>query len=515
MEDQFGGRTDDDLFYDDFEPVDGQVIVMPDIPLELAAAFGKKSQGLLATPKPELVSPEDSNPASKDMPSQKGKMSRLDPDASVTPPISSPAPLRGGLANSRFAPKADELEETTSKPNAPADAPKQKKNNRLKAPKAAKSRDVASAPEIPKSMPPKSETPAKKPTVSETPPSSKSKSVESKHTSTKSGDATAKPHQPQDGNRPNQTGKNLQSDQSTVRKDKGQSFVSRKPMDNTRIQSGANPRTKMTEEEVTAKMDQMRLKNAETVKKFEAAEKDETRHAVAVANDEAEIQRRRKIEAEERKKLENERQKNRDKKLKSFKDNDTPWDAPKPPREPRGPREPREPNTAARSGRGSSKVSGNQGGGGLQGSMHGSAHKRNDDPLPKANKENIDKHNKPADDLFPSLSGASSVLAPKTLSGPSFAKAARAGAEAQAAATLSSKVENKKGNDRGSAKGISIKGDSVIISLPPTSSDKPVVAESEAWKPKALTPLPVLDVGNWGDEMEEYEAQQAQKAGDK
>ncbi|RGP60794.1 hypothetical protein FLONG3_10713, partial [Fusarium longipes] len=32
MDDQFGGRTDDDLFYDDFEPVESETVVTTEVP---------------------------------------------------------------------------------------------------------------------------------------------------------------------------------------------------------------------------------------------------------------------------------------------------------------------------------------------------------------------------------------------------------------------------------------------------------------------------------------------------
>ncbi|KAL5600923.1 hypothetical protein BROUX41_005759 [Berkeleyomyces rouxiae] len=484
MEDQFGGRTDDDLFYDDFEPVDGQVIVMPDIPLELAAAFGKKSQGLLATPKSEQAPISDSGPITvKCEASQK-------PVASTTPaPIASPEPPRRGLANSRFAPKSSESDDAALKTTAPADTPKPRKNNRSKSSKTQKPKDAVHTATSESSKPTalNTETAPKNLPEPATELLTESKTPDLKNTKSKAIDTSTKSRQEREKSK--QTGKNAQGDQSTSRKEKGQSSTPRKPVDNSRIQSGANPRTKMSEEEVTAKMEQMRLKNAETVKKFEAAEKDQTRHAIAVAHDEEELQRRAKAEAEERKKLENERQKNREKKLKSFKDNDAPWDVPK---------SPREPIMSPRNGRGGPRTSGSQRGG-----LRGSIHSRHDETAPKAAGADSNRPAKHEGDLFPRLAGASNAPTLKAMPGPSFAKAAQAGAASLPASTPTV--------PKGTSDEVGPRGANDSVS----SSDKAAVVEPQAWKPKPLTPLPALDVGNWGDEMEEYEAQQAQKNVDK
>ncbi|KYK61081.1 hypothetical protein DCS_02222 [Drechmeria coniospora] len=76
MDDQFGGRTDDDLFYDDFEPVDSAPIVVADTPSTV--------QSMLTTP-PTMTAPS------------------VQPDRPPVAPRSKP----NGLASSRFANQPD------------------------------------------------------------------------------------------------------------------------------------------------------------------------------------------------------------------------------------------------------------------------------------------------------------------------------------------------------------------------------------------------------------------------
>ncbi|KAF5267877.1 hypothetical protein FOXYS1_1250, partial [Fusarium oxysporum] len=53
MDDQFGGRTDDDLFYDDFEPVESETVVTTEAAPE---------------PQPEHVAPVQEPPAPQEKP---------------------------------------------------------------------------------------------------------------------------------------------------------------------------------------------------------------------------------------------------------------------------------------------------------------------------------------------------------------------------------------------------------------------------------------------------------------
>ncbi|KAK4224038.1 hypothetical protein QBC38DRAFT_34153 [Podospora fimiseda] len=100
-----------------------------------------------------------------------------------------------------------------------------------------------------------------------------------------------------------------------------------------RLGSGANPRTKLTDAELTARMEEMRLVNAAMTRRFEQAQRDEAEHAVAYAKGMEDARKRRAEEAakrrvadEERKKLEDERAKNRDRKLKAMGMKEGGWD---------------------------------------------------------------------------------------------------------------------------------------------------------------------------------------------
>ena len=93
----------------------------------------------------------------------------------------------------------------------------------------------------------------------------------------------------------------------------------------TRIASGANPRTKLTDDELAAKMERMRILAAEKARKFEVAERDERQHAAAYRRDMEEARKRRAADAErrkrgeeERKRMEDERARNRERKLKAI-----------------------------------------------------------------------------------------------------------------------------------------------------------------------------------------------------
>lgn len=217
MEDQFGGRTDDDLFYDDFEPVESGIVVQE-------------------TPKP---APEPIPSASS---------SSTTPVQEQAPPAATPsgqAP-QGGLATSRYA------EKTLSDPR-PAPHPPSESN---KAP--------ANAPTAPKEKPQR------------------------------------------------QSGQNANA---------------------ARLQSGANPRQKLTEEELAAKMEKMKVVSAEKTRKFQKAEKDQKDHAEAYERgmEEArkrrqEAEQRRKRGEENQRKLTDEREKNRERKLKAMGMKEGGWD---------------------------------------------------------------------------------------------------------------------------------------------------------------------------------------------
>ncbi|KAH6609924.1 hypothetical protein Trco_003270 [Trichoderma cornu-damae] len=270
MDDQFGGRTDDDLFYDDFEPVESEAVLI------------QEETYIPPQHQPEPVPP--SIPAPAPAPAQ-----QLAPGAvpasrqSQSPPSSKPSPAPAaarskkpakGLASSHFA------DRPAPKPSpAPAKAPTQ-------APKRAPAQDAAEAPAA---------TPAQAPVQSPPPPN-----------------AGAAPKEKQQRASPSQN--------TAVSAD-------------VRAKSGSNPRQKLTEDELAVKMEKMKLLSAEKARKFEMAEQDEKQHAVAYARGMEEARRRRAEEAErrkrgeeERRKLEDERAKNRERKLKAMNIKDGSWD---------------------------------------------------------------------------------------------------------------------------------------------------------------------------------------------
>ncbi|KAK1722238.1 uncharacterized protein BDZ83DRAFT_583369 [Colletotrichum acutatum] len=231
MDDQFGGRTDDDLFFDDFEPVSNpqaietvETVVAPHPPPPPPAA--------VATPP-------------------------------VEPPKPAPAPApppTGPAAQNSSAPAAD----------AAAVAPP---------PAAAASSDAAS---------PKSNSPA---------PAAAPHAPREKHATTAAPGAN--------------TALNAEA----------------------RLGSGANPRTKLSESQLAAKMEQMRILNAEKTRKFEQAEQDERSHAEAYARGMEEARQRKKADEErrrrgeeERRRMDDERAKNRERKLKAMSIKEGGWD---------------------------------------------------------------------------------------------------------------------------------------------------------------------------------------------
>ncbi|CAK7275524.1 hypothetical protein SEPCBS57363_006735 [Sporothrix epigloea] len=102
---------------------------------------------------------------------------------------------------------------------------------------------------------------------------------------------------------------------------------------NARIQSGANPRTRLTEAELEMKMSAMRLAAEEKTRRFEQAQRDERDHDIAMAKGREEARKRKAAEEEKRKRseedrrrLEEERSRNRDRKLKAMGVKEGNWD---------------------------------------------------------------------------------------------------------------------------------------------------------------------------------------------
>ncbi|KAK3401719.1 hypothetical protein B0T20DRAFT_121514 [Sordaria brevicollis] len=239
--DQFGGRTDDDLFADDFEPV---------APEEQVATISTET----GTPVTET---DITSPA----PTPIDHSQPLEPV-----PVQKPAPAPQaprGLANSRHAP-----------PSRPEKQPRN--NNRHN--RANNSSNNNNATQSQQQQP-----------ASNAPPSAP-KELREKEA------------------RDKEAGRNTASVSSAAR-----------------IGSGANPRTKLTEEELAAKMEKMRIMAAEKTKRFEQAQRDESEHAAAYAKGIEEDRKRRAEQAakrkaaeEDRKKMEEEREKNRERKMRAM-----------------------------------------------------------------------------------------------------------------------------------------------------------------------------------------------------
>ncbi|KZL71171.1 hypothetical protein CT0861_12548 [Colletotrichum tofieldiae] len=292
MDDQFGGRTDDDLFFDDFEPVSNPQVVET---VETVAARPPPSAvatpPVVESPKPKPAAPK---PVEQPPPQQ---------PAAKRPPT---AP-RGGLANSRFADK-------------PAAAPRPP---RQAAPASTPPTTTTPTPQPPAGPAAHTATAPAAPTAptaaANAPPAATTKS------------ASPAPHPPREKQQPPPS--------APTGPAAGVATPGATPGANTalnaaaRLGSGANPRTKLTEAELATKMEQMRILNAEKTRKFEQAEQDERSHAEAYARGMEEARQRRKLEEErrrrgeeERKRMDDERAKNRERKLKAMSMKEGGWD---------------------------------------------------------------------------------------------------------------------------------------------------------------------------------------------
>ncbi|KAK3291205.1 uncharacterized protein B0H64DRAFT_436072 [Chaetomium fimeti] len=242
-QDQFGGRTDDDLFSDDIEPVEEEETF--DLPE--------------AAPVP-----------THDPPAQ--------PEPTPAPAPKSPKPP----------------------PSVSSDAPSTQETTTTAAP--------ANAPTAPSGKQP--------------PTGPRETSASSTTTTTNSSTAGT----PQPGNNNGGGGGNTAS-----------------AVSHARLSSGANPRTKLTDTELAARMERMRVVAAEKTRRFEEAQRDESEHAVAYARGMEEARRRRAEDAarrkaadEERRKLDDERARNRERKLKAMEMKEGGWDEGKAEREAEG-----------------------------------------------------------------------------------------------------------------------------------------------------------------------------------
>ncbi|KAI1387886.1 uncharacterized protein F4822DRAFT_294942 [Hypoxylon trugodes] len=268
MDDQFNGRTDDDLFADDFEPVESQ---------EQAPKAVQKNAPIV-TESRESRQP----PASTQEP------------IPATQPTSKP-PVHRSLAQSRHA---------NPKP-APSSSSHHNPRPRKNSPKPATIKPVVTpTPTTTVANPQKHDVPETSPIAV-----SKGSSDTASVTSSSGGSSSSK---------------KARANNNGTKKSHAA-----KPGQNTaladRLASGANPRTKLTESELAAKMEQMRILNAEKTRRFEQAERDSRSHAIAYEKGMEEARRRRAEEAErrrkgdeERRRMDEERAANRERKLRAM-----------------------------------------------------------------------------------------------------------------------------------------------------------------------------------------------------
>ncbi|KAI1079991.1 hypothetical protein F5B20DRAFT_147765 [Whalleya microplaca] len=273
MDDQFNGRTDDDLFADDFEPVSTTTDVVQE----------------------EIIT-DDAASAAKSLPS-------ASPAQESQAPQQAPAPTAPrSLAQSRHATKP------AHQPRAHKRSPKPKP-----ATTAAITTNNAAAAAVVPDAEIEGENGASAEIAASPSPTA----------------AAASPTTPTAAS-PSATANAPTANATTA-------TAAIKPGSNTaladRLASGANPRTKPTETELAAKMAQMRILAAEKTRKFEQAERDSRSHALAYERGMEEARRRREAEAEarrrgdeERRRLDAERAANRERKLRAMGAKESSWD---------------------------------------------------------------------------------------------------------------------------------------------------------------------------------------------
>ncbi|KAL2137463.1 hypothetical protein VTI28DRAFT_9595 [Corynascus sepedonium] len=241
-QDQFGGRTDDDLFSDDIEPVEEETIIL--------------SEPFAVHEAPSRTEPAPAPPAPQA------------PAAQQSVPTAPARPAKGSLAQSRHAPSP---RRDNKSPRPPSN---NNNNNNSRPPRSSGANDSPSAQETTPTSPNAS---SKQPPTGPREPSSSSNTPPTTTTSAKT---TPGPASNNGSNNNNNNNNNTASAVSQAR-----------------LNSGANPRTKLTEEELSERMERMRLLAAEKTRRFEEAQRDESEHAVALARGMEEARRRRAEEA--------------------------------------------------------------------------------------------------------------------------------------------------------------------------------------------------------------------------
>lgn len=290
MDDQFGGRTDDDLFADEFEPVAGE----PEPPVQATqhAPFDVSSQVQPDThtqsqPQVPVAAPAPQQPTSTSKPLSSAPSSA--PSAPKGLRQSRHAHGNGKPAPSPRPPRQQQQPPTakTSTPAATSTEPAASRDTTGSASATASTSDEAITADD-------KDDAAAAAAAQATPPTAAAPSA---------GNAVAVPRNGE------------------------------KPDREARLRSGANPRTKLTDEELAAKMEQMRILSAEKTRRFEQARRDESEHAAAYARGMEEARKRRAVEdekrrrgEEERRRMDDERAKNRERKLAALGQKEGGWD---------------------------------------------------------------------------------------------------------------------------------------------------------------------------------------------
>ncbi|KAK3332794.1 hypothetical protein B0T19DRAFT_111428 [Cercophora scortea] len=298
---QFGGRTDDDLFSDDFEPVlpEDEIVTITN---EFAA------QTLVPDP-PSAAAATSQAPAA--------------PAAASHPPTTAQrtqqaAPTHAALQGQ--APPKSLAQSRHNRPEKPSKPAGNKQNNQhnhshnhSKHSKSHPSADVAAL----------TATPAPTQEHAQVSEQTQAQAPAEPQAQTSSSAPPSAPTEP--------------AAMAIKDKEKTQEGPAKTPSASAigaaRLGSGANPRTKLTETELAAKMEQMRILAAEKTRRFEQAQRDESEHAVAYAKGMEEARKRRAEEAtkrraadEDRRRLEEERAKNRERKLHAMGQKEGGWD---------------------------------------------------------------------------------------------------------------------------------------------------------------------------------------------
>lgn len=309
MEDQFHTRTDDDLFVDDdFEPVDGEA--MPSIEPKTVLESYIESQ--------QIPAPEEPAPMVTD--DKSAPLARRKPGKS--------------LANSRFASMPDE-EPKAEPPKPDTKKEKEPRQRGKRQPKQQQAQKVASGEDAATADPadPADTTPALASSGIQIKGRAKAEKAKAEQSRVEKGKGekpkSDKPRQ--ENKQPGNRKKSDADDAATEAKPK------REKRPDTRSMSGANPRSKLTEDEISAKMQKMKVVSEEKSRQFDKATQDEKQHneayAKVIAKNLEEARKRREQEQavqhkadEERKELEAERAKNRERKRRAMNNKEGSWD---------------------------------------------------------------------------------------------------------------------------------------------------------------------------------------------